>query len=667
MRRPSFTTIITPLIPERVEAVRSYLRQYAEPHFDARSLLRCQSRFRFDNISGLHFCSFVVLEGDGKYAPCLVFEATFDGQRGDFLRELWRVAPQGMHEVYVNCVGYPESGLAVPELVEEYLSRHEAGAQTYFLGSPGRLVSQIRGESLIRSKLVRYFSRRSSIDDANVTTLAALQQGVQREIIRARPQNRWAEEPAALPWEMTYRNWIAAAAVLVALLALCGVGMLVLALCGKGSAAVDTGLHAVFDYAWQLGAQLMQVDGVLGNLTTQLQLPVLPVVIALGVIWLILRIGELLLRQVTDDPRDQYFIRRYPLHLLVIVIYALPIFLIGFAVVGFYREASGGAPVSSPVTLALLVGIGLIWLLLRYWATSLRLAVELQELSSLAENWRRFVLDLVRFAMLIAVVTAALAIARHIPTTVSDLIGKSVVPLTYVVLGITVYAVAGILTFYAVAFCLFLIVRAYELIDLARFQSAEVLVTRPVDNTAVYSREEGGINRYQNHLASLTYVKPGRRWLVRPTLFVINLLCRFWFNRGELGGIPTILSARWVLIDRGRRLLFLDNYSGAWNSYLNEFIDMGAVKGLNAIWSNTFVKAAGVPYAWPDTKFYFWQGAQAEPPFKAYVRQSQIHTIVWYSAYPHLSITNINMNTELRQSLFSPLSTCDLDRIGNSL
>ena len=110
-----------------------------------------------------------------------------------------------------------------------------------------------------------------------------------------------------------------------------------------------------------------------------------------------------------------------------------------------------------------------------------------------------------------------------------------------------------------------------------------------------YAREEGGNNRFQNHLTSLTRVKPGfvHAVALRATLFAINLLSRFWFNVGTLGDIPTILSARWVLIDGGRRLLFLDNYGGAWDSYLNEFIDMTAVKGLNAIWTNTFVEVEG--------------------------------------------------------------------------
>ncbi len=130
---------------------------------------------------------------------------------------------------------------------------------------------------------------------------------------------------------------------------------------------------------------------------------------------------------------------------------------------------------------------------------------------------------------------------------------------------------------------------------------------------------------FQNHLASITYVKPGLlRWaLVWLALWAVNLLARFWFNRGDLGGIPTIMSARWVLIDHGRRLLFLDNFGGAWESYLNEFIDLAAVKGLNAIWSNTFVHAVGQRFGFPGTNFLFFAGAQAEQPFKAYVRKAR--------------------------------------------
>jgi hypothetical protein len=232
---------------------------------------------------------------------------------------------------------------------------------------------------------------------------------------------------------------------------------------------------------------------------------------------------------------------------------------------------------------------------------------------------------------------------------------------------LTVYAVVGLIFAYAVGCLFFVRLRIKERIEAKRLSDAEGLAA--FDNSSVYAREEGGINTYQNHLVSLTHVKPGllRALCLRLTLFAVGLLSRFWFNEGKLGGIPTILSARWVLIDRGRRLLFLDHYSGAWNNYLNEFIDMAAVFGLNAIWTNTFIKARGSQYAFPGTEYYFWKGAQVERPFKAYVRHSQIETIVWYSAYPTAATVNVNANTEVRRSLFKPPVSCEIDALLHNL
>jgi hypothetical protein len=241
--------------------------------------------------------------------------------------------------------------------------------------------------------------------------------------------------------------------------------------------------------------------------------------------------------------------------------------------------------------------------------------------------------------------------------------------LVFASLVMVAFGLIGVLAGYGIGFLLLLLVRGLELRDKRKFADPAVLEARARINATKYAREEGGNNRLQNHLASITRVKPGllRFWMLRVTLFVINLLSRFWFNRGELGGIPTILSARWVLIDGGRRLLFLDNYGGAWESYLNEFIDMTAVKGLNAIWSNTFVKAKGKCYSFPETRFFFWQGAQAERPFKAYVRESQIETIAWYSAYQTLSVININTSSGLRQSLCKQLISPEIDAVFQNL
>ena len=134
---------------------------------------------------------------------------------------------------------------------------------------------------------------------------------------------------------------------------------------------------------------------------------------------------------------------------------------------------------------------------------------------------------------------------------------------------------------------------------------------------------------------------------MRVVLRVINLLGRLVFVRGALGGIPSIHFARWVAIDRGRRLLFMSNFDGSWENYLGDFIDKSA-RGLTAIWSNTV--------DCPPARFLILDGAHDEQGFKKWTRDHQIVTQVWYSAYRSLSVENINNNTRIRLGLIGPLT-----------
>jgi hypothetical protein len=57
----------------------------------------------------------LILPGlDQSEEAYLVFEATFDGSKDEFLDDLLRVAPKRIHAIYKNCDGYPESGLLLP-------------------------------------------------------------------------------------------------------------------------------------------------------------------------------------------------------------------------------------------------------------------------------------------------------------------------------------------------------------------------------------------------------------------------------------------------------------------------------------------------------------------------------------------------------------------------
>ena len=152
----------------------------------------------------------------------------------------------------------------------------------------------------------------------------------------------------------------------------------------------------------------------------------------------------------------------------------------------------------------------------------------------------------------------------------------------------------------------------------------------------------------QNHFASVADVKPGLfRWLLlKSVLKLIHLVAAISANQGSLSGITSIHFARWVVIDGGRRLLFLSNYDGSWENYLDDFIDLASI-GLTAIWSNTV--------GFPRSYFLVYGGAQDELLFKTLVRQSQKASLVWFSAYPDLSIQNIETNATIREGLFGPM------------
>ena len=151
-------------------------------------------------------------------------------------------------------------------------------------------------------------------------------------------------------------------------------------------------------------------------------------------------------------------------------------------------------------------------------------------------------------------------------------------------------------------------------------------------------------NRFlQNQLTHLVNIKPGvLRWcLIRAVFSALQVLATNRYNKGKLGGIPSIHFARWVLIPNGG-VLFFSNFDSSWQSYLGDFIDQ-ASSGLTAVWSNTV--------GYPRTKNLLAAGSRDASRFLAWTRHHQLPTQVWYCAHPGLSIVNINSNTEIRRGL----------------
>lgn len=168
-----------------------------------------------------------------------------------------------------------------------------------------------------------------------------------------------------------------------------------------------------------------------------------------------------------------------------------------------------------------------------------------------------------------------------------------------------------------------------------------------VKNVKNLVRREDFPHIVQNQMCHITIVKPGvfRRVTLWGVLWLINLLART-SNKGKLSDIPSIHFAHWALIDQGRRLLFFSNFDGSWENYLDDFIDK-ASNGLTAIWSNT------VDY--PKTRFLIRDGSRDGSRFKAWARDKQVYTNVWYSAYKQLTVQTVDNNSSIREDLFTSL------------
>ena len=145
----------------------------------------------------------------------------------------------------------------------------------------------------------------------------------------------------------------------------------------------------------------------------------------------------------------------------------------------------------------------------------------------------------------------------------------------------------------------------------------------------------------QNHLTGVSVLKPGfmRKISLRVALWLIAELQRGLSRPGFLNRIGTIHFARWLLLPGTDRLVFLSNYDGSWQSYLEDFIAR-LREGLTSVWSNT--------RDFPKTENLFIGGAGDGTRFKRWARRQQVPTRFWYSAYPQLTTDRIRSNAAIR-------------------
>jgi hypothetical protein len=158
-----------------------------------------------------------------------------------------------------------------------------------------------------------------------------------------------------------------------------------------------------------------------------------------------------------------------------------------------------------------------------------------------------------------------------------------------------------------------------------------------------------------NQFSAMGSLKPGivRLWTTRLVLVAIDYAARHLYTRGRLARVRTIHFARWVFLDSRKRVVFLSNYDGSLESYMDDFINKVGF-GLNVVFSN------GIGY--PRTSWLICGGCHDERKFKEFLRRHQMPTQVWYKAYPGLTANDLERNVRVREGYDTAvLSRSDAD------
>ena len=151
----------------------------------------------------------------------------------------------------------------------------------------------------------------------------------------------------------------------------------------------------------------------------------------------------------------------------------------------------------------------------------------------------------------------------------------------------------------------------------------------------------------QNHMGSLLPIRSGvlRATILHAGHLGLGLLLRVVAREGYLGSMRTVHFAHWAFLNNDSRLLFFSNFDHSWDSYLDDFIEKAHV-GLTLAW--------GCGVGFPPTRFLIYDGASHGRQFKNWALASRAVSRFWYSAYPALTVDQIERNYRVANGLRQP-------------
>ena len=205
----------------------------------------------------------------------------------------------------------------------------------------------------------------------------------------------------------------------------------------------------------------------------------------------------------------------------------------------------------------------------------------------------------------------------------------------------------GVPLLFLILLPLFLLALPFAAIHLRRCERSDPEIAPRVNPEHALSLSSLEDHEVTNQFSAMGSLKPGpfRRFIMILILVAIEYTTRHIFNRGRLARVTSIQFARWVFLDKKKRVIFISNYDGSLESYMDDFINKVGF-GLNVVFSN------GIGY--PRTDWLLLKGSKDEQTFKNYLRRHQMPTQVWYNAFPGLTALDKRRNALIREGLEKP-------------
>lgn len=147
-------------------------------------------------LTTIHFARWVILpeakDAEGRTVPAsLVLSTNHDGTQEAHLEQIVELAARGLDRILSHCEGYPAEGARSRGSRLEFLRAHRDAASTFYVGTTGLSVGQIRREEHLRQRIEKFLDGKRYGRDADP---ARIREDI-RAFVAADPNLAWALVP----------------------------------------------------------------------------------------------------------------------------------------------------------------------------------------------------------------------------------------------------------------------------------------------------------------------------------------------------------------------------------------------------------------------------------------------------------------------------------------